>query len=165
MRLSRLIVSVTAEYVSDDSVTVGFSGFSAMPRPARRAIGGRRQLARALLHRLLELARRIDGVDQLPLDRALALHAFDERAEEVGEIAAHVTLVDDAREAAGAGQHAEQRRLRQADRRVAIVDQQDVVARERELVAAAGADAVERREELQARSARSRPPSPGASRW
>ena len=104
-------------------------------------------------------------VDELPLDRALALDALGERAEDVGEIAAHLPLVDDARQAAGAGQHAEQRRLRQAHRRVRVVDQQDLVAGERQLVAAAGADAVQRRQELDARSARWRPPSRGASRW
>ena len=91
-----------------------------------------------------------DGVDELPFDGALAFHALDQRAEEVGEIAADAALVDDAREAAGAGQHAEQRRFRQADRRIAIVDEQDLVARQRQLVAAAGADPVERGQELEA---------------
>ena len=61
-----------------------------------------------------------------------------------------MALVDDARQSACAGQHAEQRRLGQAHRRIAVVDQHNLVARQRKLVPAAGADAVERREELDA---------------
>ena len=113
-------------------------------------IGLGRQRLRMLRDRLLELAGRIDGIDEPAFDGALAAHAFGQRAEIVGEVAAHLALVDDAREAAGAGQHAEERRLRQANRRAAIVDEHDLVARERELVAAAGADAVHRGEELDA---------------
>ncbi len=60
-----------------------------------------------------------------------------------------MALVDDARQASGAGEHAEQRRLRQAHRGIAIVHEDDFVARERELVAAAGADAVQRGKKLQ----------------
>ena len=86
-------------------------------------------------------------VDEPPFNRPLALDTFDQRAEHVGEIASNVPLVDDARQSAGAGEHAQQRRLRQADRRIAVVDQQDLVAGERELVAAAGAGAVDRRQE------------------
>jgi hypothetical protein len=62
-----------------------------------------------------------------------------------------VALVDDAGQAARAGQHAEQRRLRQAHRRIPIVHEEDFVAGQRELVAAARADAVERGEKLEAR--------------
>ena len=68
----------------------------------------------------------------------------------VGEVAPHPPLVDHARQAAGAGQHAEQRRLRQADRGIAVVDEENLVAGERQLVAAAGADAVQGGEELEA---------------
>ncbi len=50
-------------------------------------------------------------------------------------------------------------------RRRTIVDQQDLVARERELVAAAGARAVDRGEELQARMRGSSPRGRCASRW
>ena len=92
----------------------------------------------------------VHGVDEAPVDRLLAAHAFGERAEVVGQVAAHLALVDDAREAAGAGQHAEQRHLGQRHGRRAVVDEQDLVAGEREFVAAAGADAVQRREELEA---------------
>ena len=124
-----------------------------------------RQLLRARRDALLELARRIHGVDEPPLHRALPFHAFGHRAEDVGEVAADLPLVHDAREAAGAGQHAEQRRLRQADGRIPVVHEDDLVARERELVAAAGADAVQRGEELDAGVRGSRPRSPAASRW
>ena len=110
-------------------------------------------------------ARLDDLVDEAPLDGALAADALGDRAEDVGEVAAHLALVDDAREAAGAGQHAEQRRLGQADRAGAVVDQDDLVAGERELVAAAGADAVERGEELEAAVLRRSPRCRGASRW
>ena len=113
-------------------------------------IGFRRQRLRMLRDRFLELARRIDRIDEAAFDGALAAHAFGQRAEVVGEIAAHLALVDDARQAAGAGQHAEERRLRQANRRAAIVDEHDLVAGKRELVTAAGADAVHRGEELDA---------------
>ena len=158
--------SDTAEYSTASSVTVGVERTE---RDARAAAPADRtsaaSSARALRDALLELAGRIHRVDEPPLDRALALHAFGERAEHVREVAPDLPLVDDARQAAGAGQHAEQRRLRQAHRRVPVVDEHDLVARERQLVAAAGADAVERGEELDARSARSRLPSPAASRW
>jgi hypothetical protein len=62
------------------------------------------------------LARRVDPIDESPFDRALAFHALDQRAETIGEVAPHVPLVDDAGEAAGAGQDTQQRRLRQAHR-------------------------------------------------
>ena len=121
--------------------------------------------ARARPDRLLELTRRMDRVHEPPGHRALALDAFDERAEDVGEVAPHVPLVDDPRQTASAGQHAEQRRLRQAHGGVAIVDEDDLVAGQRELVAAAGADAVQRGEEPDAGVLRSRLRSPAASRW
>ncbi len=108
----------------------------------------RRQLARAPIDLVLEAARRIHGVHEPPLDRALAFHAFGDGAEHVGAVAPDLALVHDARQPAGAGQHAEQRRLRQADRTVPVVHQDDLVARQRELVAAAGADAVDGGEEL-----------------
>ena len=120
------------------------------PGPVCGPIGLGRQRLRVFRDRLLELAGRIDRVDEAAFDGALAAHAFGQRAEVVGEVAAHLALVDDARQAAGAGQHAEERRLRQAHRRAAIVDEHDFVAGQRQLVAAAGADAVDRGEELDA---------------
>ena len=49
----------------------------------------------------------------------------------------HAPLVDQPRQPAGAGQHREQRQLGQAHRRAPVVDEQDALARERQLVAAA----------------------------
>ena len=76
-----------------------------------------RSLGRERLHALLdgvgELAPRHDGVDESPFDRALPFDAFRKRGERVGEIAPYLSLVDDARESARAGQHAEQRNLGQ----------------------------------------------------
>src|SRR5208337_5521939 len=68
---------------------------------------------------------------------------------DVGEVMADVALVGEAGEAAGAGQHAEQRRLGKADGAAAVVDEQDFVAGERQLVAAAGAGPVDGGEELE----------------
>src|SRR6185312_12024952 len=100
----------------------------------------------AALLRLFEFRARRGLVDEPPLDGALSAHALGERAERVGEIAAHLALVDDAREAARAGEHAEERALGKRDRGRAIVAEQDFVAREGELVAAARRGACERAE-------------------
>ena len=77
-----------------------------------------------------------------------AAHALLHRAEGIGEVAAHLALVGDAGEAAGARQHGEQRQLGQGHRRVAVVGEQDVVGRQRQLVAAAGRRAADRAEIL-----------------
>ena len=156
---ARAIVSVaTRARASSSSVHVrvcdpcrrrssGSSGGSVDAR--RRRAAGRDCAAsslRALGDGLLELARRDTTSSTRPHSTArLPLHALGERAEHVGQVAAHLALVDEARQAAGAGQHAEQRHLGQAHRRVAVVDEQDLVARERQLVAAAGARAVDAR--------------------
>ena len=134
---------------SRQSSTVRASGVSATPFASGRPVARRGERQRALLHRLRELLRLGVAVDQAPLLRALRAHAFDQRAEDVGVVAAHVALVGEAREAAGAGQHAEQRHLGQAHRRRAVVDQADLVAGERQLVAAAGGRAVARGDELE----------------
>ena len=89
------------------------------------------------------------AVDQAPLQRALGAHALDQRAEDVGVIAPNAALVGDAGEPARARQHAEQRHFGQADRRRAVVGQPDLVAGERQLVAAAGRRAVARGDELE----------------
>ena len=86
-----------------------------------------------------------DCIDQAPLDGALALDAFLDGAEGVGAVAAHLALVGDAGQAAGAGQHGEQRNFGQRNGRVAVVGEDDLVARERQLVAAAGRRALARR--------------------
>ena len=108
-------------------------------RRAARDVLLRGERLRARGDRLVPLRARHDVIDQAPVLRALALDALGGRAEHVGAVAAHLALVDEAREAAGAGQHGEQRRLGEADRGAAVVDEHRLVARERELVAAAGA--------------------------
>jgi hypothetical protein len=104
----------------------------------------------ALAHLLGELRGLGDVVDQAPVLGLLAAHAFGGGAEDVGQVVAHVALVGHAGQAAGAGQHAQQRHLGQADGAAAVVDQDDLVAGQRQLVAAAGAGAVDGGEELQA---------------
>ena len=76
-------------------------------------------------------------------DGALALDAFLDGAEEIGVVAAHLALVDDARQPAGARQHREQRHFRQRHRGGAVVGQDDVIGRQRQLIAAAGRGAVD----------------------
>ena len=94
-----------------------------------------------------ELAVRHDLVDQPPLHGALALDAFLDGAEEVGMVAAHLALVDHARQPAGARQHRQQRHFRQRHGGGAVVGQDDVIGRERQLIAAAGRGAVDHGDE------------------
>lgn len=77
-------------------------------------------------------------VDEAPIGGALSLHAFLDRAEDVGQIAAHFALIGDAGQPARARKHSQQRNLRQRHVRGAIVGENDVVASKREFVAAAG---------------------------
>ena len=84
-------------------------------------------------------------VDQPPLLRPIGAHALGGGAEKIGEIAAHLALVHQARQAAGSRQHAEEGHFRQADGGGAVIDHQDLVAGERQLIAAARAGAVDRR--------------------
>ncbi len=73
---------------------------------AGRPVALRGERKRALLHVLRE-ARRLDhGIDQLPVVRPLPAHALGGGAEDVGVVAPHAALVGDARESAGARQHA-----------------------------------------------------------
>ena len=99
----------------------------------------------------MELRLRPDGVNEVPLERFLAAQAFGHRAEHVGEVAAHLALVDDAGQATGAGQHAEQRHFWQRYGRVVVVDEVDLIAREREFVTTASARRVDRADRLNAR--------------
>jgi hypothetical protein len=118
-------------------------------RPEGLALGGRRGEAR--LDARLE-ARGGEGlVDEAPLLGALPLDALGEAREDVGEVATHVALVDDAREPARPRQHAEERHLGEADRRVAVVLEEDLVARGGELVAPARARAAHGADGLDAR--------------
>ncbi len=131
-----------------------------------RPVGLGSQLLGGLLHGLASNFEFGDGlVDEAPLHRARAAHALLHRAERVGQIAAHLALVGDAREPAGARQHRQQRQLGQRHGRVAVVGQQDVVGGERQLVAAAGGGAANGAHVLLAGGWRSRPPCRCASRW
>ena len=58
-------------------------------------------------------------------------------------VAAHLALVDHARQAAGARQHREQRHFRQRHGGGAVIGQHDVIGRQRQLIAAAGRGAVD----------------------
>ena len=74
---------------------------------------------------------------------ALALDAFLDGAEEIGVVAAHLALVDDARQPAGARQHRQQRHFGQRHGGGAVVGEDDVIGRQRQLIAAAGRGAVD----------------------
>ena len=107
------------------------------------ALRGRGEFLGALGDFGLELAVRHDLVDQPPLHRALALDAFLDGAEIIGVVAAHLALVDHARQAAGARQHRQQRHFRQRHRGRAVVGEDDVIGRQRQFIAAAGRGAVD----------------------
>ncbi len=105
----------------------------------RRARGARRDLGRAGRDRLVEGRVRHQLVDEAPVECPAPARPFLHRAEDVGPIAPHTALVGDAGQPAGAGQHGQQRQLGQGHVRRAVIREHDVVAGERELVAAAGA--------------------------
>ena len=76
-----------------------------------------------------------------------ALGTFRLRGEHVGKIAADVALVHEPSQSSGARQHREQRDLRQRNRRRTVVHEQDLIARERELVTTACSCSVDRGED------------------
>src|SRR5690606_34628760 len=115
-------------------------------RGERLALRARDERLDTALRHLLELRLRRRLVDEAPLDRALAAHALGDRREGVGEVTADLALVDEPREAAGAGEDREERRLGEAHRARAVVREDDLVAGDRELVSAARRRAVQRRE-------------------
>ena len=98
----------------------------------------RRRLASSLLFGTISSTSR-HSTARLPLTPSSVVQ------NTVGVVAAHLALVGDAREPAGAGQHREQRHFRQRHGGGAVVDQHDVVGGERQLIAAAGRGAVDRR--------------------
>src|SRR5680860_120303 len=108
-------------------------------RPARTLGGG----PRALGDLVIEATAGDRGVHQAPCGSGRPLDAVALRGEHVGEVLADVALVDDAGEPAGAGQDAEQGNLRQRDGRRPVVHQDQLVARQRQLVPAAGRGAVD----------------------
>ena len=129
------------------SSMVRVSGVSAMPLPLPLRFEAAANSLGALGDLGFQLAVRHDLVDQAPCDRALALDAFLDGAEEIGVVAAHLALVDHARQPAGARQHREQRHFRQRHRGRAVIGEDDVVGRERQFIAAAGRGAVDHGDE------------------
>jgi hypothetical protein len=97
-----------------------------------------------VLHDVVEGGRRSDAIDQTPGDGGLSAHAFGAGGERIGEVAAHMALVDHPREAPRSWEDGEQRDLGERDGRGAVVDEQDLVAGEGELVATTGGGPVDR---------------------
>ena len=91
---------------------------------------------------LPEASGRRNPIYQLPCLGAIGAHPFGSGAKDVGEITPHLALVDQPGEAAGAGQHRQERHFGQADGARPVVDHDDLVTGERQLIAAAGAGPV-----------------------
>ena len=67
----------------------------------------------------------------------MTFHAFFDRTENIGQVAANFALVDDAGQPACTGQYCQQRHLRQGNSGVAIVDQHQILGCQRQFVATA----------------------------
>src|SRR5262249_6930347 len=103
------------------------SGVSTMPLPA----AGRCDLPAKFAPGRSSLGPRPPPSAGRPVRGALPLDPLPRGAEHVGAIAAHLALVGDGGEPAGAGEHGKQRQLGQRDRRGTVVDQHDVIGCER----------------------------------
>ena len=107
-----------------------------------------------------------DGrVDQAPVHRLAALHPLGPGGDHVGQVPPDMALVDQPGQASGAGEDAEERHLGQRDGRGAVVDEDDLLAGQGQLVAAAGGRAVDGAQPHLVRAERRRPRWPGGSRW
>ena len=128
-----------------DRVALGGSldGRELDPRGAVGTVRGGGPGGRPFGDQVVEGAARRGGVDQAPRHRLGGLEPFGAGGEDVGEIAADVTLVDEPCQPSGAGQHGEQRHLGERHGGRPIVDHDDLVAGEGELVATAGRGAVD----------------------
>ncbi len=104
-------------------------------------------------------------VDQAPFHRLSTLHAFGPGGEHVGQVSADVAFVDQPGQAARAREHAEQRHLGEGHGRGPVVDEDDLLARQRQLVAAAGGGAVDGAQPDLVRRGGRRPRWPFGSRW
>ena len=113
-----------------------------------RAVGLGGEFPGARRHRIIELGPRHQFVDQIPVDGPLAAHAFRGGAEHVGAIVPHLALVHQAGQSAGPRQHREKRQFGQGHGRGAIIDQHDVIGRQRQLIPAAGRGAVDGADEF-----------------
>src|SRR5712671_2533903 len=107
------------------------------------------ELPGALLDVLGKLLRFHDFVHEAPVFGALPTNAIRIGAENIGVIAANPALVGDARKPAGARENAEKGKLREAHGGGAIVDEDDFVAGQGQLVAAASRGAIERGQEFE----------------
>ena len=132
---------------------------SALKRREGNALRLSRPIARAphlegaFAHRTRKDRRLGQRIYQTPFNRLLAAHPFSSGAKNIGQVVAHMALVGQARESAGAGQHTQQRHFGQRHRRRPVVDQQDLIAGQRQLIAATGAGAVDRGQKPQPRVA------------
>ena len=141
------------------------AGSSATPAPVPgRSDDAASSCARAATDSLNWLVG-IHGVDQPPLDRALALDALGQRAEHVGaDRGGRLRLSTTRVRPPVPGSTPSSGVSGRLTAEFASSTSDDLVAGQRQLVAAAGADAVERREELDARVRARVLHAPGASR-
>ena len=80
---------------------------------------------------------------------SFAFYAVGIGTENVGKIAPHFTLVDQPRETTRTGQDTKQRNFGQTHRTGPIIDEQNLIARQRQLVPTARTCAIDGREKLQ----------------
>src|SRR4030095_16041143 len=114
-----------------------------------RSIAQRREHLGAFSHRRSKVLRLRMSIDEFQFERALSADTLCQGAEDVRMIAAHLALVGESSESTGTWQHAKERHFRQAHGRRAIVDEPDLIAGERKLVAAPRRGAVARGEKLE----------------
>ena len=150
IRAARSSSTGRVPYSIASSAKLRESGVSLMPAPEPRGLTGPR-----IPWRGLRSSRRISSPAPrhrpAAIRRRVAFDAFLGGAKHVGMVAADPPLVGDAGEPAGAGQHRQQRQFRQRYRRRTVVDEHDVIGRQRQLVTAAGRGAVDRADRFDAR--------------
>ena len=108
-----------------------------------------RQLQRALAHLLRKHLGFGNVVHEAPVFRLLSAYALGAGTKNVGQVMPHMALVGDAGQATRSRQHTEQGNLGQADRRGAVVHQDDLVTGQRQLVTTTGTGTIHGRQELQ----------------
>ena len=140
----RSMSTSTWSYRSTSPSIVRRSGVRATPAPSA---GRSDAAARASALVRTSSSNELRGATASTSPQSRAWRPFDPlgpRGEDVGEVPPDVALVDHPGQAAGAREHGQQRQLGERHRRRPIVDQQDLVAGQRQLVAAAGGGAVDR---------------------
>ena len=100
---------------------------------------------------VVEFRARDDFVDQIPVGCALATDAFGRGAEKIGPVMAHLALVNQTGQTAGARQHRQQGQFGQRHGGGTVVDQHDVIAGQRQFVTTAGTGAVDGRQKTDTR--------------